>query len=99
MDYDLAAQLLIRYMDTMLKEPSTNLPRAYFEQRVYSKWAAGELLTRVMDNPYENPFDVIEFYILELECCVCTAGDGPNRRMFKIAKEVAEDILDYLLKS
>lgn len=99
MDYDLAAQLITRYISAMLKEPQDNIPRAYFERRVYSKWAADELLTQVMDNPYEDAFDVIELYILELECCIYAAGDSPNRRIFKIAKEVAEDILDYLLKS
>lgn len=99
MDYDLAAQLILKYMNDMIREPHIRLSRTYFEQRVYSKWATEELLTRIMDNPYESPFDVIELYILELECCIYAASDSPNRKIFTIAKETAEDILDYLLKS
>lgn len=99
MDYDLAAQLIMRYLNEVVIEPHAKLPRTYFEQRVYSKWVTEELIMRILDNPYENPFDVIELYILELECCIYAAGDSPNRRIFIIAKKTLEDILDYLLKS
>lgn len=89
----------MRYKENYIPEPRAGLPRDLFKQRSYSIWSIDTILTRILDNPIESPFTVIEQFILEMDFCIYFAGDKPSKRIFKTARAVAEDILDHLLNS
>lgn len=89
---DSAIEKVIRYLDEQLFEPSHYWPSDIFEERSYSRWAACEVIQRLMDQPFEQPDTIVEAFIFEMSMYAYVGGLS-NRRMFSIARDAAEDIL------
>lgn len=91
---------VLEYMEKYLFEPGYSWPIHIFDERSYSRWAACEIVERLMNRPYDPADEVIEEFIFELSAYVYASTDDTSKRcqMFSIAKNAAEDILNYILK-
>ena len=87
--------ILQGYIDEHLFEPACNWPKCYFDERLYSRWIANEILERVKQQPSTPPIIIIADLINELNEC---AGVNENtEELFYIAINAAEDILSLFL--
>lgn len=94
---EIAIQVIMDYVEENLFEPQNNWPKDIFEERAYSRWAAFELINRIIDHPKDPPDIVIENFIFEM---IRFSHETENRekcRVFTIASEVAEDIIYLFL--
>lgn len=84
-----------QYIENDLFEPGPNWPHHLFEERSYSRWAAFEILHRLMDYPFDQADVIIDGFIFEMS--MFAHGDNTNgRHIFSIAEKVARDILFIL---
>lgn len=91
---DLAVQKILRYVDEHLFEADHKWPIDILEQRSYERWAAFEIIERVFNNPFEDPYILIEEFRLEM-LSYSHMYDG-KKDMFAIAECVAKSILQLL---
>ena len=110
MNYAAAIRTIQRYLDEKLPEPvRPPNPKAVdsFEERSHSRWAANELMERIMDEelklPYhisgleqKIPVEIAKEFIDELQYCWANADDPEKKRMFAAATYTVEDILSLL---
>ena len=89
----LAIQTVQKYIENHLFEPEKTWPNDIFERRVYSRWAALEILQRLMDNPFDFPDVVIEGFYLEMDVRACMETDERRHKLFAIGRDTAQDIL------
>lgn len=87
---------VVNYMDEALFEPQPNWPLYHFEERSYSRWAATEIITALMDRPLDPPDIVVEEFLLKVTLMASITEDSKKRHIFSVAKEIAEDILHLL---
>lgn len=80
------------YIDLYLFEPQKNWPKQEIESRSYARWAALELLNRLMDNPLEDPDIVVDCFVMEMAMYSHLGGSNGNR-IFGAALDTAVDIL------
>ena len=96
--HESAIQKITTYIGN-LERPNLKMKAEEFEEASYSIWAAEEILDRVINNcdlvpPHISgklplkPIQIIAFFADEMDFFVCDGGG----KMFKIAKNVAEDI-------
>ena len=88
-----AAAVIVDYIEDALFEPAKNWPDTWFIQRSYERWAAGEILTRVLDNPTMPAIPIIESFMIQMLIFSSKTKDTKGPNIFTIAKETAEDIL------
>ena len=86
-------QVIVDYMNEYLTEPGKHWPKYWFEQRVYSRWAANEILERIMEHPSTPPDEVVFDFMHEMSIYASTVNNKEKRFLFLTAKETAEDIL------
>jgi hypothetical protein len=82
-----------KYIDEYLFEPRSTWSKLEFDRRSYSIWAANEIITRLMDRPFDHPEIVIEGFLLEMIVFSHTKEESKRHFIFSVATEVAEDIL------
>lgn len=63
-----------------------------FELLSYSRWAADELICRIIDNSASHPIIILEDFVCEMWKYSQTGR--ANSYIFEIAQSVGEDILD-----
>lgn len=85
------------YMDECLFEPAPNWPRHHFEQRVYARWAAKEILDRILAKPQELAVDVVDGFAFEMAQYAYMADGTKQGVIFSTAAETAEDLLLLLV--
>ena len=91
--HEIAVAVISDYIEDALFEPAKNWPDTWFIQRSYERWAAGEILTRVSDNPTTSAVSIIESFMIQMLIFSSKAKDTKGPNIFTIAKETAEDIL------
>lgn len=96
MDNEKAIIMIIAYINEHLFEPGSNWPKHWFDGRVYSRWAANEILERVMDHPHISAFDTIEEFYFKMNLFSAYSSDEKIDSIFLVALETASDILDML---
>lgn len=94
---DYAIDLILNYISGCLPDPKLNWPKDEFDKRLYSKWAAYEILTAIMEGPMEPAQLTVYGFKSKMECYFYMPEDDKKRNIFLAAKETAEDIL-YLLE-
>lgn len=95
MGADIASKI-IKYADNWYPEPGPATwytDRHIFDKLAYSRWAAYEIASRIMDNPHENPGDIVEDFIFDTMWYAHISRGGQKRFIFETALDVAEDIL------
>ena len=98
----------MRYIEMFVPYPDIKEPKDIFESHSYSRWAANELLERMINETMKIPFiseeeslsaiEVISDFIDDMELCLETAPDSDSRRIFDIAKSEGEHILQYVTR-
>lgn len=91
-----ATELVVRYLETTLPPPDIDWGRREFEQRLYERWTAENLLDLLM-NSNRDPVDIAEGYLLSLIAATKTCVDNKNL-IFASAIHTAEAILNLLEK-
>lgn len=87
----------MNYLDECLFEPRITWPKDEFNRRSYSRWAAGELLEIILDNPFKDSKDIIEGFIIQMLYFSYLANNEKASGIFIVAMDVAEDILMMLV--
>jgi len=89
-----AVLAVVRYIE---KQPLLlSWPKHWFDQRAYSRWAANEILGLMMDRPFESPVAVIEEFMIKMDYFSWVAKDSEAHRIFSIAADTAEDLLELI---
>lgn len=92
------AEILIKeYLKQYLFEPSLTWPKCEFEERTYSRWAINEILRRLDEHPDIGVINIIQGFIEELDSMEERTDRWSRVRIFRIAKEIATDILKLFL--
>lgn len=91
-----AVLAVIRYIDKYLFAPTCIWPTYRFDERSYERWAADEIIGRLMDHPFSYPEDIVEVFAMEMDCYSRLKEDPDQNDIFRIAHETAISILDYL---
>lgn len=94
---DLAIQEVTRYvayLEDTFTDPLIDEPM--FEIVSYSKWAACEILNRLMDRPFDTPDTVLDEFIYDMTMRSYDSSGMNKNRIFAIAVDVAEEILQLL---
>ena len=91
-----AIRKVILYLDESLFEPGRMWPDHIFEERSYSRWAANEIIRRLMDCPFDAPIEIVEAFMLTMIMHTYTVRDPRKKRIFSIARDTAFNILQLL---
>lgn len=84
--------LIQQYADKHLALSSEPPDSRGFRIRSYQRWAAFELIFRIMDRPLDDPLSVIESFILETALYANYGEDESRRLIFSTASQTAEDL-------
>lgn len=95
---ELAVDRLLNYIDAYLFAPEISWDSYQFEERSYERWAAFELLERMMDHPLEDPETLVEEFVFMVDLYSRLHKDSKTSFIFTTAKETAEDILCEIKK-
>lgn len=93
MDCEKAAEIIFNYIDSFLFEPAANWPDKEFQKRSYSRWAAYELIERIMDHPLDAPIDTIDKFVLEMDYFASCFESKNGTFIFQTALETANDLI------
>lgn len=89
-------RLIIAYMEECLFEPKACWPKYWFEQRVYSRWAASEILELIMDHPLTPPDEVVYGFVLKMVIYSEATESKEKRFIFSTAMDTAVDVLNLI---
>lgn len=101
--YDSAIVKVQGYIDEFLPELDSVYPTCIFDSRSYARWAANEILDRLMCEASKLPphitgqeprsvLDIIDEFISELDCYFYISRDGNTQAMVNIAEHTAKYI-------
>lgn len=91
--------MIEKYMETFLFPPMVTWPKYEFVRRSYSRWAAEEIIDRILDSSIDqDPIDVIKQFSDEMDYCFEISEDKGSSFMFSTAKEIAEEIIFLVSK-
>ena len=108
MNYASALSVVRRYLDEKLPiATNSRANRLEFETRSYSRWAADEILERIMEEelklPYHIsgleqrvPIEIVQEYIDELYTAWESTVDKKRKYMYSTAMHTADEILSLL---
>lgn len=107
MTYAAAEEVIRRYLNENLPEPQHYWNKTEFEARTYSRWAANELLARIMEEelklPYhisgleqKVPVEVAQEFVYEMDLLWELTNDKRRRFMYATASHTADEILSKL---
>lgn len=92
-----AVNLIVQYIEKELSIPQIEWGRREFDQRIYERWAAENILQGLLDNYSQNPEDVVYGYLLSIISQTASCVDN-KKLIFSSAIHTAETILDILSK-
>lgn len=87
---------IMSHIENALFEPQYKWDESIFKERSYARWAAFEILARIMDSPFTPPDLIIDEFIIKMAYFSCINEDTEASRMFIIARDAAQDILDII---
>lgn len=93
-----AISMLIQYIGDNYFEPRKNWPPDIFEEHIYERAAANEILQLLLDNPEDLPSWIVQQYYDKVSYYWAISGEGSRQEMiFSIAILVADDILHNVI--
>lgn len=107
--YEQAIFTIQNYINAYLPELDTPYPKYKFNTRSYARWAANEIIDRLILEDSKLPphisgkepasvIEMIEEFIRELEYYFSISDDVDRQEMFNIAENTAKYILHLFLK-
>lgn len=94
--YEKTILAIQNYMNKYLFEPQINWSKREFLKRSYSRWAASEILERIMDRPFDQPDIIVEGFFLEMYMFIHSEEESESDLIFSTARDTAEDILHLI---
>lgn len=91
----MAVMIIEEYVNDLTFYNNGPYHREYFKQYSYSKWAAGELITAILNEPETPPLFVVEDFIHKMD--KYSTIDGHSDSMFSVAYDVGYEVYDILL--
>lgn len=79
------------YRQSALFDPGPNWPEDIARERSWQQVGCDTLLTRIRENPFAEPENIIEEFILQMDTFADKRDE--NYAMFKAYKEVGEQIM------
>lgn len=94
MDNDIAVMSLAEFLYET-GEPEVYWPQHEFDEVSFNRWAAGELMEAIMDNPTVPAMDTIEEFAIKMTSYWASAGECTKaEKIFKYAADFAYETLD-----
>ncbi len=93
-----AVKKLLKYMDTYLTVPNLKMPKHEFEERIYSRWTANEILDLLISHPNDDVDTLIFLFIVQTEHFIHIAKDIVSASIFLTAKNTALKIKEVILQ-
>ena len=102
-----AIGILEHYMDIQLSAPNRSMDPDLFDMQVYSRWAAEEIIERLMSEAMKLPphisghmylsaSEIITDFIEEMDAYAKISKDERTKKIFSFAREEGRTILLYL---
>lgn len=96
MDNEKEILKIIAYENECLFEPKNSWPEYLFLKRSYERWAADEIIFRIMESPWVSACVVIEGFISKMEYFLCGTNNAAAQFIFTVAQNTAEEILSII---
>lgn len=93
---DQAIRTIIDYSNEHLFEPDSKWPQHEFELRSYSRWAAFEIVQRIMDHPKTPARNTVEEFLIKMLYYSSLSDGTKPGTVYSIAIYTAEDILELI---
>ena len=104
MNYTMAILTVRRYINETLSVPRNSWSKRDFETRTYSRWAANEIMERLMEEelklPYhisgieaKTPIEIVDGFIEEMDVAVESTNNSDHKFMFSTARHTADEVL------
>lgn len=98
---------VVRYIENCIPSPNVKESKECFKSHSYSRWAANEILERMIDEAMKLPphisgeeslsaIDVVDYFIMEMEYYSDISSDSERKKMFEIACSEGSRILTYI---
>lgn len=88
-----AIEMIRQYKDEYLFAPRANWPKYWFNERVYARWAAEEIMCRIGQNPKLPPQKIIKHFIKQMDEFALLAEKHEKDYIFITARDEAKNIL------
>lgn len=109
-EYERAISVIKEYIETNLFEPKLTWPKHEFDLRCYSRWAAEELLERIINESERlpeyltgrvarRPLDLVKEFLDEVHTYLLLYDDSKTSMIFYTAERTAIDIILLFYKT
>lgn len=92
-----AIEQVIHYIENELPPPEIEWGRREFDQRIYERWAAENILGELLNHSNKEPEDIVYRYLLSLISVTASCVDN-KKLIFSSAIHTAEAILNIISK-
>lgn len=86
--------VIYNYIEKHLFSPAAAWSDYEFKRRSYARWAACEIMDRVMKSEDKEPFFIILYFIYQTDKLAEIREDSDAEFIFKTARQTAEEILE-----
>lgn len=83
-------------IEDFMDEATASLSPITMSDRSYIRWAAYEIMNRIMSHPYDPPEIVVEGFLYEMIAMIQTTNPSVKRHIYEIGRSTAEDILNII---
>ncbi len=71
---------LLAYASERYSPPDVRWKKEKFRKRCYEIYAYESVVTIYMNNPFKDPMDILEEYLIYIEGCISYFKDKPSRK-------------------
>ena len=94
---DEAIATIIKYINEKLPEPDIKWTKEAFDTRTTERWAAFEIIERLMDRPFDMPDMVVYDYMIKMSVYSYYHDNTERKYIFRVASNTAEKILNLFV--
>lgn len=92
-----ALSIILVWLDGYEEEKlDPDWPQQEYEEFVFSKWALGEILERVLENPWTSANVTVLEFAMQMFVYAGSAGTNGQERIFRIAAATALELLENI---
>lgn len=85
--------IIHNYIDKNLFAPKGNWTEYEFRKRSYKRWAANEIINRVIKMPEVNPFVILLHFRYQMDILSRIREDSDAEFIFILARDTADEII------
>ena len=91
-DNDTAILTIMQYANDVFTKNNLKEDRDQLKKLAYQKWAVYEICNQIMDKPFENPINICEGFMFQMDLYSCYGNDTNRSFIFRCAADIAEEI-------